>query len=249
MAKAKGGNAGGAATADPVAGTAATTAADPVAGEQISGATANGDVLEPVAAAAAAAGLDPADLDDDDKAELLAAAEADQARTATTPKAGGRILVREVNGNNSPAAIALLLEACDIYGVNPAADKKPQELLAWRYAKGEDDPARVAPDAVIITTAGGLKIKHWDDPAEPMDQDTMDRLRRVFGCYQIDPKTRTTVVHDLPADLTLPAAVVTGTGTSDAHRYQGGYLKSGGKRAADEKQARRAERIKRAGLQ
>lgn len=213
-------------------------------------ASANGaeQQLDPaVADLARKAGLDQADLDPQDIVELLAAAKADEARAPKQVKAGGRILVREANGNTSDVPISLLLEACERFGVNPSADVKPQELLAWRYYPGADDPGRVAPDAVVIVTAGGAKLKHWDDPAEPMDPDTEDRLRRIFHAFRVDAKTKDRVILPLPGDLTLPAAAVIGVGHTD-HQYPGGYVKSGGKAAAEEKEKRRAARAKAQGL-
>ncbi len=236
--------------ADAAATAAATTAATATAAGLGPGAADHGGNagagLDPaVAAAARAAGLDPADLDEQDIKELQAALTADAARAK--PAAGGRVLVREANGNGSTTAISLLLEACERFGVNPAADVKPQELLAWRFYPGADEPGRVAPDAVVIVTAGGLKLKHWDDPSEPMDPDTEDRLRRVFHAFRVDPKTKERVIQPLPGDLTLPAAAVIGIGHTD-HQYPGGYVKSGGKAAAEEKEKRRAARAKAQGL-
>ena len=212
-------------------------------------AAAGGDPVAPVdaAALARAAGLDPAALDPQDLADLGAAATADAARAAKPAKVGGRILVQEANGNSSDVAISLLLEACEKFGVNPSAEVKPQELLAWRYYPGADEPGRVAPDAVVIVTAGGAKLKHWDDPSEPMDPDTEDRLRRIFHAFRIDAKTKERVILPLPGDMTLPAVAVIGVPGTD-HQYPGGYIKAGGRVAAEEKEKRRAERAKRQGL-
>lgn len=247
MAKAKNESAGAAAVDSGV--TAASGAGDS-AGAADGGAAAGAQsVIDEARATAAAAGVDVSELTDEDIADLVVAAKADEARTGRKPgKAKGPNFVREQTGKDSMNAISLLLEACDIYGVNPSADQTPRELLAWKFYPGEDDPARgVQPDAVVIVTGGGLKLKHYDDPDMPMDPDTVQRLQRAFSLFRQDPTTKQIVALALPADLTLPAASVNGIGTTD-HQYHGGYLKSGGTTAAADKQKRRDERAKRLGL-
>ena len=196
-------------------------------------------------ALAAAHGLNAADLSEDDLAELRAADDADAARTGRTPEDTTRALVRESSGNSSPNAISLMLEGCDIYGIDPRVHVQPVELLAWRFYAGGDEPGRVRPDAVILVTGGGLKLKHWDDPDEPLDPDTLDKLRRTHACYAVDEKTGKVTVLPLPADLRLPSVALTGVSPSPEHVYQLGYVKSGGREAAEEKQRRREQRMTR----
>lgn len=207
--------------------------------------------LDPEAEAAIkAAGLNADDLEDEEIQDLVDAARADQARAAETAAVpGGPKLVKEANGRTDRYAIALLIEACTIYGVNPSADIRPKELMSWRFYPGEDDPTKgVQPDAVVFVTTGGVKIKHFDDPDVPMDPETEDRLRRIFGLFKQDPKSKEITALPLPDDRTLPATAVTGGVTSTEHQYVGGYLKAGGRKAAAEKQKRRDERAKRLGL-
>jgi hypothetical protein len=194
---------------------------------------------------AAAIGIELKDLTAEDLAELRAAADADAARTES-PSTGDRSLVREATGNSSPVAISLLLEACERFGIDPRSTTEPQELLAWRFYAGGDEPGRVRPDAVVIVTGGGTKLKHWDDPDEPLEPETEDRLRRIFGCYREDPKVPGRIITlPLPADLHLPTVILTGVSSGTEHQYVGGYLKAGGKDAADEKARRREARVKR----
>lgn len=208
---------------------------------------------DPAIALAKAAGLNPADLSDDDLNDLRASMEADAARdedTATNTERKGddaRTLVPEASHNMQPHAISLLFEACDKFGISPYADQDPVELLAWRFYPGSDQPRKVTPDAVVLVTAGGLKIKHWDDPDWPMDPDTEERLRRIFQAFHIDPVTKRAVPDPLPDDLRLPVQHVTGEITSTEHQYPGGYLRAGGAAAADAKEQRREERSRRFG--
>jgi hypothetical protein len=186
------------------------------------------------------------DEDEDDQDELdREAIRAAAPPVPVTTDARFADLVPEVSGRTDAVAVALLLEACEIYGVNPSKRAKPQELLAWRFYASPDESQ---PDAVTFVTGGGLKIKHWDDPAMPMDLDTIDRLRKTFGCYRIDPKTKEVTVLDLPQDLTLPRVSVDGVSGTTDHRYEGGYLRSGGKTAAAAKEERRQQRAKKLGL-
>jgi hypothetical protein len=202
--------------------------------------------IEPTdAALAAAAGVNLADLTAGDLAELRAAHDDDAARDESDPADSTRSLVREANGNTSPVAISLYLEACERFGADPRSTATPQEILAWRFYPGGDEPGRVRPDAVVIVTAGGVKLKHYDDPDEPMDADTEDRLRRIFGCFVSDEKTGRVSILPLPADLHLPAVVLNGISASTDHQYVGGYVKGGGAAAAEDKAKRRDARMKR----
>lgn len=141
-------------------------------------------------------------------------------------------LVPESQGRNTPQAIAVLMQACDRFGVNPTTTCRPMELKAWRFEPGDRLDGR--PDAVVILTQAGLKIRHYADPTylapgateAAMDQDTEERLRtQVFHAFQQDPKTKEVTPVQLPADLTLPASFVDGRVRSTGHRYPGGYLR------------------------
>lgn len=222
---------GGAPPADPGAGTGTGDQPDPT-----------GDQEE----------LDADGNSAEDREELRLAAEADKARLAAAakPTVPGlkRPIIPESKGANHATAISLLLDACDRFGVNPYADQKPKELLAWSYYPGADDAAQLSPDSVVFVTAGGIKLRHWDDPDWLMDTDTKETLERVFGLNFTDPKTKQIGTKPMPENLTLPAVAVTGLGTSTDHQYVGGYVKSGGRVAAADKQKRRDERAKRHGL-
>lgn len=155
---------------------------------------------------------------------------------STPPKALD--MVPEANGRTEARATSLLLDACEKFGVNPGADCRPLELKAWRFYPG--DRLEGIPDAVSLVTAGGVKIRHFADPnymapgcLEPaIDQDTEDRLRRLFGAVHVDPKTKDVTPAAFPTDLTLPASAVDGRVRGTDHTYRGGYLKAGGKEAA-----------------
>jgi hypothetical protein len=158
-----------------------------------------------------------------------AAAPATQAPASHIP-ADGFTLPDSLKGQRGAV---LLLDACNVYGVNPDAalptyqgrGKGPfRELLSWKFYPG-DERAGI-PDAVALVTVGGTKIRHYADPDFPMDADTEDRLRNVFHAWKTDPKTNEIVPLPLPDDLTLPPAAVTGIpDPRGGHVFQGGYLR------------------------
>lgn len=192
-------------------------------------------------------------LTPEDEAELREAERLDAERLknrTAMPTVGSakRPIIPASKGPSNPAAVSLLLDACEVFGINPFADQKPVELLSWASYPGADDAAQVTPDAVVIVTAGGVKLKHYDDPSYPMDPETKERLERIHGANRIDPRTRLPITVPLGDDVTLPATAVTGRSNSTEHQYVGGYLKGGGRVAADQKAARRDERMKRHGL-
>lgn len=157
----------------------------------------------------------------------------DQRATKAAEPAKPKV-VPEVNGNSAPAAIQLLQEACEIYGVNPNPELKPRELLSWRYYPETDrEPARV-----VIVTAGGQKLGCYEDPDFPLDPDTEETLRNIFGAWTLDGN-KNRVPGPLPDDFTLPRAAVTGTSDATDHQYKGGYLKSGGRKEGDKRTAAR----------
>lgn len=127
----------------------------------------------------------------------------------------------------------LLLDACNLYGVNPDQTLPPyqgrgagpfKELMNWRFIPGNDGAG--IPDSVSLVTVGGTKVRHYADPDFPMDPDTETRLRNVFHAWRTDPKTNEIVALPLPDDLTLPPAAVSGRVNANAgHQYRGGYLR------------------------
>ena len=135
----------------------------------------------------------------------------------------------DTNGIKSDEAINLLLDACEVYGINPDPETRPKELLQWRYYpadRREDRPARV-----VIVTAGGQKVDLFEGDADPMMTiDSEEVLRGIFNAYKIDPVSKLRVNSDLPEDLTLPRIAVTGVPEGVAHRYVGGYLRRGEKK-------------------
>ena len=160
------------------------------------------------------------------------------ARPAAAPAPRKLQLVEEAGKRTDQEAVNLLLAACEKFGVNPESTCRPPELKAWRFYPADD--LDHVPASVVIVTHGGMKIRHYGDPdymavgcLEPaMDQDTEDRLRRLFGFWNVDPKTKDVTPAPFGPDLTLPATSVDGRVRSGDHQYRGGYLKAGGKEAA-----------------
>lgn len=159
--------------------------------------------------------------------------EPEKAVTSGTP-------VPENHGNTSAVAFELLDRVCGVFGVDPDVNARPRQLLAWSYYP--EQPLDGIPAAVVIVTGGGKKLKMFDDPDYPMDQDTEERLADIFNAYTIDGTTKNRVRTNLPGDLTLPLIHVTGVSTQSEHRYQGGYLRSGGKTEAAKRQSERDKR-------
>lgn len=137
--------------------------------------------------------------------------------------------IAEASGSKSPMALAMLLDACERFGVNPEQDHRPMELLSWKFRPA--NPVEQIPASVTLVTAGGVKLVHYAEASYPMDPDTEDRLRNVFNCWRKD-KDGTKVPTPLPEDLTLPEGAVTGLVATDDHVYRQGYLRSGGKAEA-----------------
>ncbi len=144
-------------------------------------------------------------------------------------------VIAEAHGNQSDEAIELLLEACGVFGINPDPDVRPVELLSWRYYR--EDVRTDTPAKVVVVTAGGQKLAIWEDPDVPLEQDTEEILRNIFGAWRVDPVTKLKVPGEMPDDLTLPRSAVTGISDSQAHVYKGGYLRSGGRREAAKRDA------------
>jgi hypothetical protein len=142
-------------------------------------------------------------------------------------------LVPMNNGDSEPneAAKLLLLDACDRFGVVPTKEVRPKELLAWNYY-GERVQDGV-PASVVIVTAGGVKLRHYEDPDYPMEPETEERLAIIFNAYRIDKDTGKPIRMPLPTDLALPLAAVTGIPTRQDHVYRRGYLKEGGRAEAN----------------
>lgn len=139
-------------------------------------------------------------------------------------------IVAEATGNQSNQAIDLLLAACELFGVHPGVNQRPRELASWRFYQGSRVDGQ--PDAVVIVTMGGRKLKHYADPTFPMDPETEEILRMLFNAWGADPVTKQPVAKPLPGKLLLPDAAVTGKvpdGADKRYRYEGGYLRNGGK--------------------
>jgi hypothetical protein len=128
-----------------------------------------------------------------------------------------------------PDFAQLLAEACYVFGINPDPALKPRELAAYRVDPGDPDGVPAVPVSVVLVTAGGLKVRY------PIDDDTENRLRLVYGAYKVNRATGEREVLPLPEDLTLPRANVDGVVRSDEHVYRTGYLREGGKEAAARK--------------
>jgi hypothetical protein len=145
----------------------------------------------------------------------------------------------------SPDQKELLLDACRRFNVDPTVERTPRELLKWR-CEPANRLTRV-PASVTIVTAGGVKLKHYDDPDYPMDQDTEETLARIFSAFAKDPKTKELIRLPLPEDLALPITAVTGYPQTADHQYRRGYLREGGKKEADRREKTAAGAAKKAG--
>lgn len=150
-------------------------------------------------------------------------------------------LVAETNGNRTPEAKLLLLDACALFGINPKQATRPKELLAWRFYAGSDIDG--VPDSVVVVTAGGRKLRWYEDPDYPMDPETEERLAYIFRSFEIDPVTKMLRRKALPVDKALPSESVDGKVRVSDHLYRGGYLKSGGSQAAESKEDARKRRM------
>ena len=144
--------------------------------------------------------------------------------------AEGFTLPEEMKGQRGAV---LLLDACNTFGVNPDTSLPIwagrgtgpfRELLAWKFYPGQESAG--IPDAVVLVTVGGVKVRYHQDPDFPMDADTETRLRIVFHAFKTDPKTNEVVPLPLPEDLTLPRSAVSAqTNPNAGHQYRGGYLR------------------------
>lgn len=187
--------------------------------------------------AAAASEGDTSDADASGDARAAAKRDMPVAPAAAAPR---MTLVPMNSGQTeaSPHAKQLLLEACERFGISPAAEERPRELLAWNYYPAR--PLEDVPAAVVLVTAGGVKLKHFADPAYPMDPETEETLRRWLKAWARDAKDPQIIVPaELPDDLTLPHPAVTGLSEDRSHRYARGYLREGGKKEAAKRRAAR----------
>lgn len=146
----------------------------------------------------------------------------------------------------------LLMRACNLLGIDPDPTlpvfnpkrHKPEagaafrELMDWRFYRG--DRSAGDPDYVTLVTAGGLKITHRDDMAQPWDDETDHRLALAFNAFRINRETKLPERIALPADLTLPANAVLGFSDETRHQYRRGYLREGGRAEADRREAAEA---------
>lgn len=158
-----------------------------------------------------------------------AAAKPAPAPQAATARPAEVKLPQERHGRQDETAVRkLILHVCQLFGVNPAKDARPQELLTFTYYQGaaEDD----IPDAVSLVTGNGLKLKVFAD--DSIAEDSIPLLAAVFGVQREKDGS-----YNLPEDVTLPRVACTGVSASTEHQYKGGYLKSGGKQEAARRQA------------
>lgn len=125
----------------------------------------------------------------------------------------------------------LLAEMCVIYGINPDPDAKPRDLRRDAFKYYPPDTNEGTPARMVIVTAGGRKLTH------PPDADTLTQLRIIFKTARLNRTTGEVSHVGLPEDLTLPRSAADGKVRSDEHQYKGGYLKAGGKAAADARDA------------
>ncbi len=187
---------------------------------------------KPAAAAAAPAADQGQDQGAGDGGEPPAAAAPLPGASAAGKKSAIRV-PGERNGQQDRAdAKALLFHVCEVFGVDPSADKRPEELLTWTFYPGK--PVDGIPASVSIVTGGGQKLKLYED--DSLEDDTVQTLGRIF---KLTPKAegKPWTTDDLPENLTLPPVMVHGYSTSQEHVYKGGYLKSGGAKEAARRQA------------
>lgn len=156
------------------------------------------------------------------KAVVAVAADAPET-DAPAPLAADDVMP-EATGRRDDAALALLFDACERFNVNPSLSLRPRELAGWRYYPADVVDQVVA--AVVLVTAGGLKLKYFEGNAQ-QDAETEERLRATFRAYTLDPKTKERVPAPLPADLSLPSEAVLGVSATTAHRHPLGYLRRG----------------------
>lgn len=143
------------------------------------------------------------------------------------PERSAGPILKETNGRADKAAIELLMRACELFGIDPHQDARPKELAEWKFYAGNRLDG--IPDAIVLVTMGGVKIKWYADEDYPIDQETEERLAQKLNAFRVDGGTKGLVRVPLPDDLTLPRAAVTGLTDAQDHRYKGGYLRSGGK--------------------
>lgn len=214
----------------PATAAAATGTADPTAA-QGGGQGQGGDQ----GAGDQGAGDGGGDSKDAGKAPPAAPAEAKEPEPVAGP------ILKETNGRTDKAAVALLMRACELFGIDPHQDARPRELAEWKFYPG--DRLDGIPDAIVLITMGGVKIKWFADEDYPIDQETEERLAQKLNAFRVDGATKGLVRVDLPDDLTLPRAAVTGLTDAQDHRFKGGYLRSGGKtEAARREQAKTSKR-------
>lgn len=152
-------------------------------------------------------------------------------------------------GRLSKIGQALLLKACDVFGLQTDADmvtmiqnpndssrfERVKDVAAFRFVPSPDQA--IEPDAIIVVTSGGVKLKYYAD--DSVDGPTQDTLRRLFHAFHRDDKGNV-VADPLPDNWTLPREAVIGISNAKDHVYQKGYLREGGKVEA----AKRASKAK-----
>lgn len=139
----------------------------------------------------------------------------------------------------------ILADACDVFGINPDPNCVPRELLNWKHYPA-DIPNGID-EHVTLVTAGGLKL-HWyadGEIREDRDPEMCRRLRDRLRLFVLEGPNKERRDLPFPRDLTLPEEAVTGqvpAAAAAVYRYEGGYLRSGGKLEAAKRADVRAAR-------
>lgn len=132
------------------------------------------------------------------------------------------------------AGVQILLDACEMFALNPEPEIFPCEVLSWTHYKATPRERR---ESVRLTTGGGRKLRVWANPLEPFDDETEETLRNIFGAWRVMGKGKKRVPLPLPEDLTLPYEAAVGFPASMEHQFTGGFL-----RQTPEERERRAAR-------
>ncbi len=140
--------------------------------------------------------------------------------------------------------IEMLMEACTLYNINPDQNlkpgdpKRPRQLLSWKYFGDNEGRPELPDERIVLVTGGGVKLSY------PADQDTVERLQRVFRLIRKRKGPNNEEIAEvlpMPDDLALPTSALTGIVETADHRYESGYLRAGGSVEGARRQAIRAK--------